>query len=563
MADQESWAGQTAEGLESPAWLVQEDRAPAWLDQAADGSQFVDWHVDGADRYQLVRLLDGGPGRVVDEKADVASLTLPDVSRRTEDGEYAVVALSDGERVANSVLGVGERGGKVDLASYLATRWQPWTELAPQEPDEKKPMGDSTTDVVKGVKRVTRPWRMTTTPQDIFTSGKTAGTIWPGSIVQSQKIIKNGDMAFAQIETSERAPLRIAIDALGGGPSEPVQSPDYGLVLDAIKRMVAGKKNTSPTVVFKKAEAYSSTEAALSLGISAKYMTFSGSLNVEAKRKENQNTLVVYLYERAFIASAVFESPNALINDTFTEERLKRLINMKKLGPDNPPMIVSDVVYGRIVFFTMTSSATETEINAALSASYNAFANLSAEVTARYKSVIGESDIQVSAMGGNPTLIKSLLGDGKISDYFGEIHNMDEYSVIGYVLKTLEGEAATMSETTAYDAVAWGGGDEVMLTIDEYWRGEDKHGTFSVEIEGNRIESKGRTPAAAILDYPPSDPEGYTVADFRLPGERMDGWGSPNVSPESLGWFTGDRSTASGYVELPKGNRFHYKADLL
>ncbi|MDX2562898.1 hypothetical protein PV371_25025 [Streptomyces sp. TX20-6-3] len=93
------------------------------------------------DRYQLVRLRDGGPGKVVDEKADVASLALPDVSRPTRDSEYAVVALSGGERVANSVLGVGERGGKAGLARY---RWSPTppSSSGPRHEPRRVPAGD-------------------------------------------------------------------------------------------------------------------------------------------------------------------------------------------------------------------------------------------------------------------------------------------------------------------------------------------------------------------------------------------------------------------------------------
>ncbi|MFD5437069.1 thiol-activated cytolysin family protein [Kitasatospora sp. NPDC127067] len=437
---------------------------PAWAVPGEDGSWVVEWPGQDADHYELLCVQDGSRGvETLAQGADLAALVLPkDFDYAV--GHYAVVATTDGRPSALSAVGFGERSGKADLAAHLS-RWKNWGGLAPQDPDKKTSKGEPQVTYVNGVKRTQQSWSATKTPDEIVTFNPNTNMLFPGAIVQADPAIGRGHLVPAQIEDSERAPLTVVVDALTSGNSVVVPEPNYGSVLDAIKETVAGKKNASPNIVFRKTEGYSSTETALALNLSASYLGFSSSLNVEAQRKEYQNTLVVYLRERAFIASCAMSTPNALINDSFTEERLTRLVNLGTMGETNPPMIVSDVSYGRILTFSFTSKATETEINAAVSASYNGFANISAELKARYKSVISNSEISVLSQGGDPKIIQSLLMDGNIGNYFGEPHDLDEYSIIGYVLKTLDGHLAKMSETTDYDRVSWEGGATVTLTL--------------------------------------------------------------------------------------------------
>ncbi|MEU1630706.1 thiol-activated cytolysin family protein [Streptomyces sp. NPDC020096] len=443
--------------------------APAWAVQREDGSWGVDWPGKEAERFELLRRsADGSVNvEVLAHGADIAALALPKDVDTAGIGAYAVLATTGGRPMALSAVGVGERAGKVDLAAQLA-RWKQWNELAPQNPDDKRPTSEPTVEYVNGLKRTTQSWTATKTPESIVTFNPNTNTMFPGAIVQADPAIKQGHLISAQIEDSERAPLTIVVDALSSGNSRVVNVPSYGNVLDAIRDMVQGKPNNSPDIIFRKTEGYSSTEAALSLGMSASFGGFASSLNVEGKRKEGQNTLVVYMRERAFTASCEMSTPNALINDTFTEERLTRLVTLGAMGNTNTPLIVSDVVYGRILTFSFTSSASESEINAALDASYRGFGNISAELKARYLHIIGQSSIEVISLGGNPNVIKALLQTGDISNYFGEQHTLDEYSRIGYVLKTLDGRPAKMSETTNYDQVVWGGDIPVVLGLASY-----------------------------------------------------------------------------------------------
>ncbi|MEV5597877.1 thiol-activated cytolysin family protein [Streptomyces sp. NPDC052496] len=504
--------------------------APAWAVQREDGSWGVEWPVE-ADRFELL-------GRPADSGADaeslahvaaVAALTLPKDVDTAAMGAYAVLATAGGRPVALSVVGTGERSGKVDLAAQLAA-WRQWNELAPQKPDEKEPTSAPKVDYVNGVKRTTQSWTATRTPESIVTFNPNTNMMFPGAIVQAGPAIRQGHLIAAQIEDSERAPLTIVVDALSGGNSRVVDVPSYGNVLDAVKDMVNGRPNSSPDIIFRKTEGYSSTEAALSLGLSASFGGFATSLNVEARRKESQNTLIVYLRERAFTASCAMSTPNALINDTFTQERLARLVTLGAMGTDNPPLIVSDVVYGRVLTFSFTSTASESEINAALEASYKGFGNVGAELKARYLQIIGQSSIEVISLGGDPGVIKDLLQTGDISNYFGERHTLEQYSRMGYVLKTLDGRPAKMSESTDYDQVVWGGETPVTLTLQPPARMTfgNSHLLFPLDlmIDGKVTEYASRPAVSGVRHFSPGSADNTPFAVmYRAKGGS--GWLGP------------------------------------
>ncbi|WP_181923895.1 thiol-activated cytolysin family protein [Streptomyces inhibens] len=279
----------------------------------------------------MVHLPAGGGEEIVAQSDDLASLILPKDIDTGARGQYVVLATAGGKPAEASAAGVGAPGGKADQAGHLSN-WKKWSQLAPHNPDEKKPRGEKQVDYVNGVRRTRQSWTETKTRDEIVTFNPSIDMLHPGAIVQADPPIRQGYLVSAQIEDTERAPLRVSVDVLSADNSKVVQVPSHGSVLDAIKGIVRGKPNLSPDTVFRKTEGYSSTETALQLGLSGSCGGFSGSLDIEGKREETQNTLVVYLRERDFTASCDLSTPDALINDAFTEDRATQLINRGTMG---------------------------------------------------------------------------------------------------------------------------------------------------------------------------------------------------------------------------------------
>ncbi|MFB6536559.1 thiol-activated cytolysin family protein [Streptomyces noursei] len=512
--------------------------APAWAVERGDSTWTVEWAVEGATRYELWHV-PAYPERDR-EQVVVARGALPkeltfSTADRTDPGQLVALAFADGGTVPlqASAVGFGKSNDKAAIGQHLR-EWGEWSKLHPYKPDAKSKVGEPEVTTVKGVKRTKQTYSLTKNPDQVITFNPNVNTCFPGSIVQAGPAIEHGYLTPAQIEDADRADLAVTVDRLTGR-SKVASPPSATNVTAAIGEVVGEDVPGSSDIVFQRAEAYSSTEVALELGISGSYGGFAASLDIEAKREEQKNTVLVYLRERAFTAFCDTSTPEALFKDSFTEDKLTRLVNMGVMGPGNPPLLVNSVVYGRILTFTLTSTKSETEINAALKASYSGFAELSAEAKAHYKETLSSSDISIVGISVTPDMVKGLLTDGTLTEYFSTPKKFKEYGIIGYTLQTLDGTPAKMSESTSYDAVVWGeGGDEQV----------------SLTISG---------PADAIY----MDDEWCTLPATRIRTFNWDGSGDPfnitqirigpstspifaRFSPKELHWFQGGQTSAKG-----------------
>lgn len=339
---------------------------------------------------------------------------------------------------AVSKVGTGKRDAKADVSEHLR-EWKSWKELAPPHQDGTTLLETKTEPFALWTRTVQR-WRTTRTPQNLMTFRSDFGDLFPGAIVQSRSAIENGALTSAKIATEERAPLAPVISALNSGKSAPVP-PTYDTVTGAIKDAVQGRRSTSSDIRFSIAETHTSEQTALSLNVSGKYGGFAASLNAESNRKENQNSILVFLQQRAFSASVQIVSPEDLFTDRFTEARLARLKTLGAMDRDNPPLIVTDVIYGRIVAITITSESSESDLTAAAQASYNGFgAEIKADLRAAHQETLAKSEIKVFTQGSDQEAIKAAMGDGTLADYFAKEKNLEDFEPIGFVLKTLNDE---------------------------------------------------------------------------------------------------------------------------
>ncbi|MDX3763347.1 thiol-activated cytolysin family protein [Streptomyces sp. AK02-04a] len=343
---------------------------------------------------------------------------------------------------------------KADLASHLCT-WEVWEALAPQAPDADGPVGRASGSEVDGSSRREQPWRITATPEEIVTFNPNVSALFPGSVVQSAPAIQQGRLVPAGIEDAERASLRIVIDTLSSGESITVDRPAHGMVMNAVKSAVEGKPATYSGIVFRTVGSHTGAQTALGLGLSASYLGFGDAPEVEGQRKDGRNAVAVYLRERAYAAACDVPSANALISNAFTGQRLAELVDSGAMGPENPPVLVSHVTYGRVLAFVITSTATEENLDQAVKASYSGFATISSELKQQHQEVLGNAEITLLTPGSKPAIVQEQLKSGGLANSFGKRQYMADYSPIGFTLTTLDGRPATKSETADYQKITW------------------------------------------------------------------------------------------------------------
>ncbi|MEU7151158.1 thiol-activated cytolysin family protein [Streptomyces sp. NPDC045456] len=538
-------------------------RRPAWAVPGGDGAWTVRWEPSApADRFVLVDLSGASQQDVGEEIAQAArpgNLAVEGGAGGPVPGRYGVLAYRGEELVDASLLGAGAPDQKVDLWAVLQG-WHKWNEISPQDPDGHEQTGDPKELKSQGATGVSTPMKVTRTPDQIITFNPNHSMLWPGALVRSDQARDHGWLVPVGLETRFRAPLAISVDQLSAGGSITVPHPDQASVLDAIKKEVQGKESKSRDVFFNQTAAYSASELALEMGISARYGMFSASVSAAYKRKDAQNCFAVYLRERAFTASVSWNNPNELINDSFTGDALSDLLRHNTMGFNHPPLIVSDITYGRVLTLTLSSTSTESELQAAIKASYEGFlGGGSAELNAHYKKVLSTSSVTAIAQGGDPSLIHTALANGSIAKYFEKKQELENYSVIGYTLKTLTGDPASMSETTSYDQVRWDRPYEAKLWIGQtYQNGHPR--AADVTLDDKLFEDVTDSKCAEATRKFSSDGKGDPF--YATSEQWQDG---ATITPASKGWFLNGKTEEKGTLptDSNEGMTFHFWAKRL
>lgn len=370
--------------------------------------------------------------------------------------------------VERTLASAGDPKSKADLESYVHGLKR-WNTMGKHEADNEQRTGKPRVTAAGGFKRIEQDYSLTRTPKDLITFDPNVDTLWPGSIVQGKLAVETGHLQSVGISPHERGNLSVTINSLAGKTDVPdVAQPDYKRTLDAVRATLPEIDDRgASSIYFDCVTGDSSEQVALSIGASAKYMGFSGSLNIKGSHEETKNTVVFYLRQIRFTAVAAgVDLPNELVNEHFTNERLATLHKYENIGPDNPPVAVNSVIYGRILMFSMTARASVTELEASLKASYSGFANVEASVEAKYKKTIQESSIKVLSRGGSSEQIQNfLVGAGGLKEYLTQTLKLSECVVIGYTLRALTGETAAMSESTNYTRIRWTQGHDGLKPV--------------------------------------------------------------------------------------------------
>jgi hypothetical protein len=146
-------------------------------------------------------------------------------------------------------------------------------------------------------------------------------------------------------------------------------------------------------------------------------------------------------------------SPGAMFSDDFTEARLQEEVDDGHIGPNNLPIYVSTIVYGRMMMFSLTSTASEEDIRATMRAGYQTIGgNVETNLTAKQKTILRESEIKVTSFGGPANATLAVIRSGDWSQYFTDSAPLSTAEPLTYIFRNLGGDndIARVSESTEY-----------------------------------------------------------------------------------------------------------------
>ena len=364
----------------------------------------------------------------------------------------------------------------------------------------------------------TTRYSLTQNPDRLTVFNPDAEILWLGALLQGKGHL-GGLGSLAELSIRQRAPLKVFIDLLSENVTRTVENPDAATVQAAIGELVeqatlAGHKAGS-TIFFDKKETHGLEQGSLSLGVSARYMGTTVRSKLEYEQQREENTLTAYFVQRMYTASMVLpQTPGAVFSDALTQAMWDEQVAARNVGTDNPPTFISSIVFGRMLMLTMTSSRSYEEMKAALDASNDAIGSGSIEQT--HEEVLSESEIRISAVGGDEAGLVALIEDGRLGEYLDADMALTQARPLSYTVRNLaDNSIATVSETTEYDlkqcatSAATPIGAEYDLTLDRLELTADGCDAFPDDVAAEVYYSFSLTTSAgtsALASRPSSAP---------------------------------------------------------
>lgn len=286
-----------------------------------------------------------------------------------------------------------------------------WNEFSPLEAAVEAPVDGtrrSFNELAAGMVHqcTTESFDLVSNPSKIVTFNPDVGALWVGSLLQGRHYV-GGVGSLAELAIRERAPITLYVDKLGESVTRTVTDPNAATVHQAISDLVvaldASGRPVSSSMHFNVVTAHSAEQTAMHLGISARYGGGALSASFATERRANENRVTAHFVQELFTIALVSpQTPGEFFSDAFTQERLDQQVALGRIGPDNVPVYVAAITYGRILNFTMTSSASVSTMKRIINASYEGLTGGgSAEHSASDRRVLAESTLEVVAVGGD------------------------------------------------------------------------------------------------------------------------------------------------------------------
>lgn len=305
------------------------------------------------------------------------------------------------------------------------------------------------------------PFSVQRTPQDIVMYSPNAAILWPGALVQGATH-RDGVGSLLPLVINERAAINVSIPAVQTGTNfRRVDTVDQAHVASAIGSIIgnatASGLQTSSSIFFHQETYNSQRQFGLSANVSGRYLGFEGAAGGSVNRNTSETTISAHFYQKMFtVVVAPPATPGGWFSGAFTSARLQEQVNLGRLGPNNLPVYIGEIVYGRMMMFSLTSTASETELRTMINASYqNLTGQISGGLSTRQRQILSESRISIASIGGNDSASIAMIRTGDWSAYFTASAPLSTAEPLSYAFYNVgDNSIASVTEATNYNVQA-------------------------------------------------------------------------------------------------------------
>lgn len=242
---------------------------------------------------------------------------------------------------------------------------------------------------------------LTTSPVDISIIDSISNRTYPGALQLANRAFVNNQPTLL---TAKRKPLNISIDLPGMKKENTitVENPTYGNVSGAIDDLVStwNEKYSSThslpaRLQYAESMVYSKSQIASALNVNAKILE--NSLGIDFNAIANgEKKVMVAAYKQIFytVSAELPNNPSDLFDQSVTFKELTR----KGVSNEAPPLMVSNVAYGRTIYVKLETTSKSKDVQAALKALLK---NNNVETSAQYKDIYEDSTFTAVMLGGD------------------------------------------------------------------------------------------------------------------------------------------------------------------
>ena len=287
-------------------------------------------------------------------------------------------------------------------------------------------------------------------PLDYATFDPNAEVIFPGNLLQGNSL----GGATPNPVVVERANGTITINLVNGSQavSQDVDQVRYSTVIQAMNDIIADNNGVLPAAfTYQSSHVQSREQMALKMGVNVSTLTSDVNARLSLSSDTSTSSFLVELNQRYYTMS--FDMPtslNRLFADSVTPADLARYV-----ADDNPATYISSVTYGRRFYLLIESTETVTDMQASISASYNAaLAGGSGHLEGRDFSSLSNVNVKVFALGGDHQLaLASFNGDvDAVAEFLTQGGNIDTGVPLSYVVRNVkDNSTVAIKVATEYD----------------------------------------------------------------------------------------------------------------
>ena len=352
----------------------------------------------------------------------------------------------------------------------LLSRHQGWTVPVAASTDDRELVPAQWTEGKRRTSCEVTPVRTISRTFDELAAFPFGQRLLPGLIVEGAGLVDPDVRPL----TLGRAPLRLnsSLDSANSTVevADPTPSNLKGAVT-ALKRdadaRLTGIDVVPADITYQRKEVHSYEEAMLDLGLSLNYDSdvlrtkFESAFRQE-ERKE-KHSIAVQLVQPMFtlwVDRSDFRRPADHFATAVAGTEVQALIDAGRIGADNPPVLIDSVTYGRIMYFTMTSTDVESssELELAVEAAWGNIDG-SAQLTERQRQLLSQSDTRVLAYGGDQSVAEAALYSGNLSEFFTSV-NTTTAAPLSLQARTLDGTAIKVADEATVRALSCGSTQE-------------------------------------------------------------------------------------------------------